>query len=64
MLKGGGGTDFEPIFKYIEDHELEVDAIVYITDGRCNFPKERDIKTIWLITTDVVPPFGEYIKLD
>jgi hypothetical protein len=29
---GGGGTAFWPVFNYIEEHDLEVDQLVYFSD--------------------------------
>ena len=41
--KGGGGTDPMPIFKYIEDNNVNVDSMVCITDMEFhNFPSHVD----------------------
>lgn len=37
--KGGGGTDFRPAFEWIEKNDIELDAMVYLTDGDGCFPK-------------------------
>ncbi|MDF2190497.1 VWA-like domain-containing protein [Paraflavitalea sp. CAU 1676] len=62
--KGGGGTDFKPGFVYIEEHDLQPKAVVYLTDGCCNsFPQEPDMPVLWAKVYDYEfnPPFGEVI---
>jgi predicted metal-dependent peptidase len=47
-IPGGGGTIFKPVFKYIEDNDLQPDALIYLTDGDGTFPKhEPDYPIIW-----------------
>lgn len=65
---GGGGTNFEAPFKYMEEHEEFNNAkrIIILTDGYCNFPNENitNIPTIWLITNkDIKSPWGTTIYL-
>jgi predicted metal-dependent peptidase len=38
--KGGGGTDFRPVFDEIEDMGVEPGALVYFTDSYGTFPEE------------------------
>lgn len=69
-VKGRGGTDFKPGFKWIEENLIEkgeeIAGVIYATDGECSsFPDEPDFPVIWMITrmphmkywTD--PPFGD-----
>lgn len=37
--KGGGGTDFRPVFEKVEELGIDVDALIYLTDGYGSFPK-------------------------
>lgn len=63
---GGGGTDFRPPFKYIEDNGIQPKCLVYLTDGYGPFPEEDDVPfpTLWAINNmDVVPPFGEHLVI-
>lgn len=65
---GGGGTDFKPVFKEIDKIGLEVDALVYLTDGYGDFPsKEPSYPVIWGdITTDDMGkkyPFGDTVRV-
>lgn len=67
---GGGRTDFKPIFNWLktdEGRELEVKAVIYLTDGYCDsFPEEPDIPVVWCLTKrnfKFNPPFGEVTNL-
>ena len=59
---GGGGTRFDPVFKYISDEEIETDCLVYFTDGigQVNVT-EPDYPVLWA-TTHTTPDFsaGEF----
>jgi predicted metal-dependent peptidase len=64
--KGGGGTDFRPGFKYIEENDLQPKAVVYLTDGECDsFPTPPDYEVLWAQfgVTDFKPPFGEAVQV-
>jgi len=52
--KGGGGTSFSSIFKYMHDNMQEdlPKAIIILTDGYCPYPKERvamEIPVLWIL---------------
>ena len=51
QLKGGGGTDFEPIFQAVEALRPKVDLFVFVTDGqgpaRAEAPRGFDV--IWIL---------------
>ena len=52
-FKGFGGTILHPIFNYIEDNELDVDAIVVFTDGECEEFTDLDgieLPVMWVLT--------------
>lgn len=59
---GGGGTRFDPVFRHIEDNDMEVDCLVYFTDGigQVNVT-EPDYPVLWA-TTQTTPDFsaGEF----
>ena len=65
---GGGGTDFQIIFEYVNQHmkEKEPNCIIILTDGYAPFPKEElanDIPVLWLINNqDVTPPWGKVAR--
>ena len=61
---GGGGTDFRPVFKAIENLDTPPVCIIYITDLCGTFPSDApDVPTIWATDYDLVAPFGETIKI-
>jgi len=62
--KGGGGTDYRPVFVDIVDKNII--CLIYFTDGYCNdFPKtEPAFSTLWILNSEnesFKPPFGEVI---
>ncbi len=73
MLKipalGGGGTNFEIIFRYVEEYMLDnpPTCIVVLTDGYAPFPDEkvaRDIPVLWIINNEeVTPPWGKVARV-
>lgn len=68
--KGGGGTDFEIIFKYVQTHMQENPpvSIVILTDGYAPFPDEKEsqgIPVCWLINNkEVQPPWGTVARIE
>ena len=46
--KGGGGTDFRPGFKWMEDEGIDPRFAVYLTDLCCNqYPTEPEYPVLW-----------------
>ena len=64
---GGGGTAFSPVFKYLEEHNIEPVACVFLTDLYCgDFGAEPAYPTLW-VTTDsnsTDAPFGEVVVMN
>jgi predicted metal-dependent peptidase len=66
---GGGGTDFRPPFRWLEDNEVEPKIAIYFTDGICSkFPEEPDYPVIWALYDGVrahnfKPPFGDVVEI-
>ena len=66
-LKGRGGTDFRPVFDFIEENAISPDALVYLTDGYGDYPQsEPDYPVLWVISADGTNdvPFGDSIRLE
>lgn len=64
-VKGGMGTDFRPVFEFIENKFDDVKLLLYFTDLKGIFPDYRpnyEVKWISDKITDI--PFGEIITLD
>lgn len=61
--QGGGGTDFRPGFRWLDEQGEEPICVIYFTDGYCSsFPKEETVPTLWVLTEknkSFRPPFGE-----
>lgn len=66
--KGGGGTDFAPVFKWVDDNMDEPPkALVYLTDLYGDFPKETpDYPVLWGVCggNTSEPPFGETVRVE
>ena len=64
---GGGGTDFRPVFEWVERQGVAPCCLVYLTDLLCNrFPDQTpDYPVLWVQTADynVTAPFGEIVKM-
>mgnify|MGYP003115191428 CR=1 FL=1 len=61
----GGGTDYEPVIKYI-DKELDNDIsfLVYLTDGYCYACSEPDYPVVWATTmTSRYFKFGDIVEV-
>lgn len=63
-VKGGGGTNFCPVFKELEENITEFNALIFFTDGFGTFPQDfySNYKVLWIMTSDVIAPFGKTIK--
>ena len=63
-VKGGGGTDFDAIFNYLKEEQIEPRRLVVFTDGYPfgSWGDESYADTVWIIhgNTTVVPPWGQY----
>ncbi|NCS65481.1 MAG: hypothetical protein COS39_10240 [Hydrogenophilales bacterium CG03_land_8_20_14_0_80_62_28] len=64
-ISGGGGTDFRPVFDWLEADRIEPDLLVYFTDAEGRFPEtEPSFATIWLVKGKAPVPFGARIQLN
>ena len=63
--KGGGGTDYCPVFSWVEENGIQPACLVYLTDLECNrYPAEPYYPVLWVTTSpNRLPPFGERIQL-
>jgi len=62
-ISGGGGTQFEPVFDWIDKNDIPPDLLIYFTDGMASFPKQPSYPVIWMIKGATTPPWGVHIKL-
>lgn len=67
-LKGGGGTDFDCIFGYLKEHEIEPKKMVVFTDGYPfgSWGDPNYCDTVWIIhgNPNPDPPFGVWAAYD
>jgi predicted metal-dependent peptidase len=61
---GGGGTDFDAIYTYLKEQEIEPKRLVVFTDGYPfgSWGDENYTDTVWILhgTTSIVPPWGQF----
>ena len=65
-FKGGGGTDFRPVFDICEK-KYKPGLLIYLTDGEGNFPNRKyNFRTVWCSIHDneTLFPFGKFIKVN
>lgn len=62
---GGGGTDFRPVFDWVEKNGITPDALVYLTDGMGSFPNAApEYSVIWgNIHEGSKYPFGDVVDI-
>lgn len=63
--KGFGGTDFKPVFDYLEQEGITPACLVYLTDMLGSFPAHApDYPVLWGDTEGLVEaPFGETVRI-
>jgi predicted metal-dependent peptidase len=65
---GQGGTDFRPVFDWLAQSGEDVDAVIYFTDGKGDYPAQLpNAPVLWVLAGeggDVRrPPWGEVVVL-
>ncbi|MBA1421580.1 MAG: hypothetical protein FAF03_12320 [Epsilonproteobacteria bacterium] len=64
-LSGRGGTDFRPVFEYIDRHIDYSTLLIYFTDGEGSYPKEEvSYDVLWVMPEAKEVPFGEVVVID
>lgn len=65
MVSGKGGTDFRPVFEWLERERLNPDLLIYFTDAEGKFPeREPQYPVVWLVKGKAPVPFGVRIQLN
>ena len=61
---GGGGTDFDAIYRYLKDEDIQPRRMIVFTDGYPfgSWGDEEYCDVTWILhgTTTIVPPWGAY----
>jgi len=64
-LHGGGGTDFRPVFEWIELQGRDPELLIYFTDACGRFPqREPNYPVLWLVKGKEHVPWGQRIQLN
>lgn len=78
VLHGGGGTAFNPVFNWVDYHDITPSALIYFTDGESSVGPDTwfgddfnvpDYPVFWM-TSNLDPEFkgcdqfGEIIEVD
>lgn len=64
-LKGGGGTDYRPVFDYVDTHISNSSMLLYFTDGEGIFPRiPPAYEVLWALSQNRARiPFGRSIVI-
>jgi predicted metal-dependent peptidase len=64
-IEGGGGTDFRPVFDWVETENRSPNLLVYFTDAEGDFPKvPPNYPVVWLVKGKGIVPWGERVQLN
>ena len=64
-VHGGGGTDFRPVFEWLDGNGVTPDLLVYFTDAQGPFPESPPgFPVVWLVKGREQVPWGERIQLN
>lgn len=64
-IHGGGGTDFTPVFNWVDQQDQAPELLVYFTDCQGRFPDNSPhYPVIWLVKGNASVPFGQRIQLN
>lgn len=63
---GGGGTDFRPVFGWLEERGISPKGMVFLTDTQGPFPTvPPQYPVLWAVPNDNAKvPFGDIVKMD
>ena len=64
-ISGGGGTNFRPVFEFIDQEINYPTLLLYFTDGDGRFPEvEASYDVLWVMPEVKEVPFGEVVSLE
>lgn len=62
-IRGGGSTDFRPVFDHLDRQDTRPDVLVWFTDGLGRMPAaEPDYPVVWLIKGGAPVPWGVRVQ--
>jgi len=63
-IKGGGGTDYRPVFDYVDANLPNTTMMLYFTDGDGWFPRiPPGYEVLWALSRQAKVPFGRGLLL-
>jgi predicted metal-dependent peptidase len=63
--RGGGGTDFRPVFQWVAENQLEPVCLIYLTDLCCySYPDPPGYPVLWVTNSRRTALFGETIRIE
>jgi len=64
IIKGGGGTSFDPPFEWVAENKIKPDIFLYLTDMESFFPKNPPkYPVIWCATSQKKAPWGKTLEI-
>ena len=64
-IKGGRGTNFIPVFEWLERQDLRPTLLIYFTDAEGVFPElEPAMQVLWLVKGKAAVPWGQRVQLN
>lgn len=64
-IAGGGATDFNPVFDWLDNNHQHPDLVIYFTDAKGRFPEQESaVPTLWLVKGKAGIPWGQRIQLN
>ncbi len=65
QISGGGGTDFRPVFEWVDAQSIKPEILVYFSDLEGKFPElAPTYPVLWLVKGKEKPPWGQRIQLN
>ncbi len=62
--QGGGGTDFRPVFEWVEENGIAPVCLIYLTDLCCHsYPPVPEYPVLWVTDSRRTAPFGETVRI-
>jgi predicted metal-dependent peptidase len=62
--KGGGGTDFRPVFEWVNENQIAPVCLIYLTDLCCHsYPAIPEYPVLWVTDSRRTAPFGQTVRI-
>jgi predicted metal-dependent peptidase len=62
---GGGGTEFAPVFDWVDKSDIQPDLLIYFTDAQGDIPDQQPpYPVVWLVKGKQAVPWGRRVQLN